>query len=80
MPSITIKGVPDDVLERLRRAAAQHRRSLNSELIHRLERSVGNEPVDADAFLARVRRLQERTKLPQLTDALLDEARREGRP
>ncbi len=80
MPSLTIKGVPGEVLERLRRSAEEHRRSLNSEVIHRLERSVGSVPIDPDALFARVRRLQERTNLPSLTDELLDEARREGRP
>jgi plasmid stability protein len=80
MASLTIKGVPDEVLERLRRSAEEHRRSLNSEVIHRLERSVGSVPIDPEAYLARVRRLQERTNLPPLTDELLDEARREGRP
>jgi plasmid stability protein len=80
MASLTIKGVPDEVLERLRRSAEEHRRSLNSEVIHRLERSVGSVPIDPDAYLARVRRLQERTSLPPLTDEMLDEARREGRP
>jgi len=80
MTSLTIKGIPDDLLERLRESAAEHRRSLNSEVIHRLERSIGSTPVDPDAFLARVRRLQERTKLPPLTDEMLEEARREGRP
>ena len=43
-------------------------------------RSAAIEPIDPDAFLARVRRLQERTNLPPLTDELLDQARHEGRP
>ncbi len=80
MPSLTIKGIPDDLLQRLRQSAEEHRRSLNSEVLHRLERSVGTASVDPEAFLARVRRLQERTKLPALTDELLEQARREGRP
>jgi antitoxin FitA len=80
MPSLTIKGVPDDLMERLRRSAEEHRRSLNSEVIHRLERSVDRPSIDPEAFLTRIRRLRERTNPPPLTDELLEQARLEGRP
>jgi plasmid stability protein len=80
MPSLTIKSMPDDLLNRLRDSANEHRRSLNSEVLHRLERSVGSSAVDPEAFLARVRRIQDRTNLPPLTDELLERSRREGRP
>lgn len=80
MPSLTIKGIPDDLLKRLRRSAEANRRSLNSEVVHRLERSVGRMPVDPEAFLARLHDLQRRVPLPPLTDELLRQAREEGRP
>lgn len=80
MASFTIKGIPDPLLEQLRRSAEQHRRSLNSELLFRLERSVASTPMDADALLTRVRALRERARLPHLTDAMLQEAIDEGRP
>ena len=80
MASLTIKGIPDDLLEHLRHSAAEHRRSLNSEVLHRLERSIGSRPVDPEAFLSRVRGLQARIHLPPLTDNLLEQARRDGRP
>ncbi|HEX8672317.1 MAG TPA: Arc family DNA-binding protein [Longimicrobium sp.] len=80
MPSLTIKGIPVEVLQRLRHSAEEHRRSLNSEVIYRLERSIGSEPIDPEAFIARVRRLQDRTKLPPLTDEMLEEAMNYGRP
>jgi hypothetical protein len=44
-------------------------------MIKPLECPIASKPFDPDAFLARVHPLQERTKLPPLTDALLDEAR-----
>jgi len=37
MPTLTIRDLPTDVLERLRRRAAEERRSLNQEAIHLLE-------------------------------------------
>lgn len=40
MASLTLKGVPDELLAQLKREAAEHRRSLNGEVLHRLEHSV----------------------------------------
>ena len=79
MASLTIKGIPDEVLERLREVAAENRRSLNSEVIYRLERSVAGAAVDPEAFLARVRALNARAPLPPLTDEFLEQAIEEGR-
>lgn len=80
MASLTIKGIPESLLDQLRRRAAEHRRSLNSEVLHRLERSLGGGVVDPDAFLARLDQLQSRLSLPPLTEELLEQARHEGRP
>jgi plasmid stability protein len=41
MISITLKGVPKDVHEALKKRAAVHRRSLNNEVIFTLESSMG---------------------------------------
>jgi plasmid stability protein len=41
MPSLTIKGIPDDLVMRLRSRAEQHRRSVNSEVIVLLEEGLG---------------------------------------
>lgn len=40
MASITLKGVPDELLDALRKLAADERRSLNQEAIYLLERAV----------------------------------------
>ena len=80
MASLTIKGIPPNLLDQLRSRARHHRRSLNSEVLHLLERSVGSTPVDPDAALRRIRRLQERTQLPALNDDILEQAINEGRP
>jgi hypothetical protein len=80
MPAVTVKGIPEGLLERLRAHAEKNRRSLNSEMIYRLEQSLESWPVDAEEFLLRVKRLQERTNLPPLTDEYLKRAKEEGRP
>ncbi|MGK7312679.1 MAG: FitA-like ribbon-helix-helix domain-containing protein [Candidatus Longimicrobiales bacterium M2_2A_002] len=79
MANITLKNVPDELYERLKAVAARRRRSLNSEIIVRLERSLGAGPVDSDALLARTRAVRERLRVPYLTDAQLRAARDEGR-
>jgi len=80
MPSLTIRGIPETLLERLRRSAGQHRRSLNSEVLHRLERSIVAPDERPRERLARIRMLREATALPYLTDEVLRNARDEGRP
>ena len=80
MASLTIKGIPPELLEQLRTRAARHRRSLNSEILYLLESSVGRQPIDAEAVLTRIRRLRERTRLPALDEETLAQAIDEGRP
>lgn len=79
MANVTIKNIPDPLHERLKEAAARSRRSLNAEVILRLEQSLGTRPVDAEALLARVRAVRESAPLPYLTDEALRRAREEGR-
>ncbi|HEX8693700.1 MAG TPA: Arc family DNA-binding protein [Longimicrobium sp.] len=80
MPSLTIKSIPEDLLNRLRQSAAAHRRSLNSEVLVRLESSVGSTRLDPDAFLARIDALRESVNMKPISDEFLEQAKREGRP
>ena len=68
MPSLTVKNIPAGLLERLKDAAESGRRSLNSEVIHRLELSVGRSAIDPEATLELLRAVRERPRLPYLTD------------
>jgi plasmid stability protein len=49
MASITIKDIPEDLLERLRHRAAEDRRSMNREIIHLLNLALSSNPADRDA-------------------------------
>lgn len=80
MATLTIKNIPDPVYERLKRRAAQHRRSLNQEVISCLEQSTGSAPVDPKTFLTAARELRKLVKGPRLTDRRLNELKRAGRP
>jgi plasmid stability protein len=79
MTNLTIKNVPPALYERLKARAEANRRSLNSEVIHSLERSVGAAPVDAVALLASVRAVRERARLPYRTEEELRADRDDGR-
>ena len=60
MPTLTIKNIPRELHKRLKEGAAEHRRSINSEVIACLERSLMSRPPDPEKFLARVREARER--------------------
>lgn len=80
MATITVKNIPDDVYRRLKAAAESNRRSINGEIISRIEQSLASRRVATDQVLARVRRLQESYGERALRIEEYDAARREGRP
>jgi hypothetical protein len=75
VPSLTIKNLPAELLDRLKDRAESGRRSLNSEVIHRLELSVGRGAIDVEGALADLRAVRERPRLPYLTDQALGQGR-----
>jgi plasmid stability protein len=79
MTNLTLKNIPASLYRQLKETAARNHRSLNSEVIARLESSLGAAAVDTDLLLARARAVRERAELPYLTDAALRSARNKGR-
>ena len=81
MASLTVRGIPDELLERMRRSAELHRRSLNSEAIAAFESAAAPTPFDPQEMLARVRALHAQIgSVRTLTPEELEEAINEGRP
>jgi len=80
MPTLTIKNIPNDLYEALKRQAERHRRSINSEVIVCLERAVRSYAVEPEEFLVRARQLREKTTGYTITDEAFNAAKREGRP
>lgn len=79
MPTLTIKGLPDPIYERLKVQAEAHRRSLNGEIIVCLERAVSAARFDPGAWLAEARAFRETLTIKPLSDRELRAARRAGR-
>ncbi|MGH7676022.1 MAG: FitA-like ribbon-helix-helix domain-containing protein [Gemmatimonadales bacterium] len=80
MRTLTIKGIPDDLYARLKRRAAEHRRSINSELLVCLERMLRSRRIDPSAMLSRADAVRERLTMPPWTPEALKEAKSAGRP
>ena len=78
MPTLTLKNIPDQLHARLKASAERHRRSLNSEILARLERDVERPPFDADEYSRRLKAFTSR--LPRLTHAKATTYKRRGRP
>jgi plasmid stability protein len=78
MATLTVKNIPQPVIDRLKHLATLHRRSLDLEVIACLEAAVEATPVDPDALLARIRALRVRPGV-RLTDRLLTRSKAAGR-
>ncbi len=81
MPTITLKNIPESLFRQLKKSALEHRRSLNSEVIYRLERSLAARRHDPEEFLAKADQVRERTaRYVAVTDKGIKMAREKGRP
>lgn len=80
MPAnLTLKGVPDEVYERLKAAAAANHRSLNGEIIARLEADVLPSRTTAQAHLAAIRATRDRLTQAVFDHTDIDRLKRAGR-
>lgn len=80
MPTtITLKGIPDNIYERLKASAAANHRSLNSEVIACLEATLMTKRVSIPHQLAAIRAI--RARLPEATfnHDEIDRIKRQGR-
>ena len=60
MPDIALRGLRPDLHQSLKEAADRNHRSLNGEILARLEASVQPTPVKVDSLLARIEALKAR--------------------
>ncbi|HMN79109.1 MAG TPA: Arc family DNA-binding protein [Burkholderiaceae bacterium] len=80
MPTtLTLKAIPDEVYQRLKESAAVNHRSLNSEIIARLEAQLLPHRVPAAEHLAAIRATRARLSKASFDHADIDRFKRRGR-
>jgi len=80
MPALTIKNIPEELYERLKQSASVHRRSLNSEILYCVERTLIPYKIDIAEHLVTARKIREITAAYPLTDEVINAAKNNDRP
>lgn len=80
MPALTLKNIPDDLYLRLKEAAQAHHRSMNSEILYCVERTLYPHKIDVSEHISMAKTLRAKTANHALTDDELNATRNEGRP
>lgn len=78
--NFTLKNIPDDVFEKVKRRADRNHRSINGEIIAILDEATAPRRFDSAEFLARARELRARTRGALIDQDFVDAAKRDGRP
>ena len=78
MTTLTLKNIPEALHQGLKRAAERNHRSLNREILLRLETQLHEERLPAQDTLTKIRDLQRR--LPQVDHRLVKDFKGQGRP
>ncbi|MCJ7627749.1 MAG: Arc family DNA-binding protein, partial [Longimicrobiales bacterium] len=68
MADVALRGISPALHRALKAAAERNHRSLNSEILVRLESSLGTSTVDVDVLLSRIRTRKERFRLLKLDE------------
>jgi len=80
MATLTLKNIPDNIYNQLKEAAKLHHRSINSEILYCVERTINPHKVNVAEHLAMAKQLRAKTANYLLTDEEIDKAKSEGRP
>ena len=80
MPALTIKNIPDTIYQQLKTAAELHRRSINSEVLIYLERSLMATKTSPTERLSRIEQLRAGIKPNSITPEDIEQAINSGRP
>jgi len=80
MATVTVKNIPDQLYDTLRALATEHRRSINSEIVHLIEKATKSIRIEPDEHLAIARKLRAKTSAFAITEEELLAAKRAGRP
>lgn len=79
MTTITLKNIPDSLYLQLKEAAKAHHRSLNSEILYCVERTLTPHKIDVAEHIARARTLRAKTAAHPITNDEINAAKHAGR-
>jgi len=79
MRAFTVKNIPDNVYEALKKKAKIHHRSMNNEIIVCLEHYLKPKKIDTLELLQKAKAARELAKSIYLTDEELEQYKKEGR-
>lgn len=80
MPALTVKNIPNDLYDELKQTAAQHHRSINSEVIVCLKRMLLPNKISPQDRLKEIQVLRRQIAVDAISVEEIDEAINEGRP
>lgn len=80
MPALTIKNIPDDLYNELKLVAEQHHRSINSEVIMFLKRSLFPQKLSPKDRLTEIRALRAQIPSDAFNSEEIEVAINKGRP
>lgn len=79
MVTFTLKGIPEELYEKLKEVAKANNRSINGEVLFAIKRTILAQPIDVEATLERARILREATAHYAATDEEITKFKNEGR-
>jgi len=79
MPALTVKNIPAELYDHLKASAQANHRSVNSELIHRLEASLMPRRLEPQQALSTAQALRKRVKAKRIAIRDIDAAKQGGR-
>ena len=77
--TFTVKNIPPNIYEKLKRSAKLNRRSINSEIIVCIEKTVNSQAIDPEIVLTKARDLRSLTQAVPITDGEFTQAKATGR-
>ena len=77
MLTLTLKNIPPELHVMLKKSAEKNRRSLNSEILVRLESDFSAPAIDPEAYAKELKVFT--TRLPRVPHARVDRYKRQGR-
>ena len=80
MPALTLKNIPEELYNSLKEAATRHHRSLNSEIIDCLEKSLHPQTLPPAQRLAHIRQLRGNMDKSRIKPTDIKQAINSGRP